>query len=169
MDALDAIMTRRSVRSFSDREVDDETVHILLDAAMNAPSAGNEQPWHFLVIRDEGTRSKVPEIHPYAKMAVHAPVSILVCGDEALQKYQGYWVQDCSAATENLLLAARALGLGAVWCGVYPIDERVSGFRKLCGVPDSIVPFALVPLGYPAVEQGKTDRFIAGRVHQDSW
>lgn len=169
MDTIEAIMTRRSVRSFTDQNVDDETVTLLLDAAMNAPSAGNEQPWHFLVIRSDETRRRIPEIHPYARMAVTAPICILVCGEEALQKYEGYWVQDCSAATENLLVAARALGLGAVWCGVYPIDERVQGFRRLCGVPESIVPFALVPVGYPAVEQGRANRFLSERIHRESW
>ena len=100
--------------------VSEADVTELLEAAMAAPSAGNQQPWHFIVIRDRAVLNAIPGFHPHAAMALHAPVGILVCGDPALEKHPGYWVQDCAAATENLLLAVAAKGLGAVWCGVYP-------------------------------------------------
>ena len=112
---------------------------------MAAPSAGNQQPWHFIVIRDRAVLNAIPGFHPHAGMALHAPVGILVCGDPALEKHPGYWVQDCAAATENLLLAVAAKGLGAVWCGVYPKPERVEGFTRLLGIPAPVTPFAFVP------------------------
>ncbi|HGE70115.1 TPA: nitroreductase family protein, partial [Candidatus Poribacteria bacterium] len=130
MDAMQAILSRRSIRRYTDKPVSDEVVEQLLKSAMSAPSAGNEQPWHFVVIRDRQILNEIPKIHPYSGMLKEAPLAILICGDESLQKYKGYWVQDCSAATENLLIAVNALGLGGVWLGVYPIEDRVVGIRK---------------------------------------
>jgi len=144
MDALNAILSRRSIRKYTAQPVSEEMVRELLEAAMAAPSAGNEQPWHFVVMDDREILDAIPRFHPYSRMLEEAPMAILVCGDLELQKYEGYWVQDCSAATENLLIAAQAKGLGAVWLGVYPIEERVAGFRNLLGVPDHVIPFALI-------------------------
>lgn len=117
MDALDAIMTRRSVRRFSSEPVDDATVRALLGAAMQAPSAANEQPWQFVVIDDRGALDAIPSFSPYAASVRGAPLGILVCADTRSLPFPGFWVQDCSAAIQNLLLAAHALGLGAVWTG----------------------------------------------------
>lgn len=167
MDALQAILTRRSVRRFSPTPVAQETVTALLRAAMAAPSAGNEQPWEFVVIRDRGILDEIPKLHPYAAMAKEASVVVAVCGDTAREKYEGFWVQDCSAATENLLLAAHAQGLGAVWVGVHPRPERVEAFRKLLGLPKTIIPLCLVPIGYPAEPPAPADRFDPSRVHED--
>ena len=111
---LDLIHARRSIRAYTPEAVSDDDVAEILDAAMAAPSAGNQQPWHFVVIRDRALLAAVPGFHPHARMAPQAPVAILVCGDPALERHAGYWVQDCSAATENLLLAVAAKGLGAV-------------------------------------------------------
>src|SRR5512142_911151 len=108
MDALEAILTRRSVRRYTPEPIAEELLHELLDAAMHAPSAGNEQPWHFVVVTDRETLAAIPRFHPYAVMLRQAPAAIVVCGDPTLEKYHGYWVQDCAAATENLLLAAHA-------------------------------------------------------------
>jgi nitroreductase len=169
MDATEAIRTRRSIRAYTDQDVSDELVRHLLEAAMMAPSAGNEQPWHFVVIRDRATLDEIPSFHPHSGMLKHAPLAVLICGDETLEKYKGYWVQDCSAATQNLLLEAHARGLGAVWLGIHPIDERVAGMRKLLGMPDHVIPFALISIGWPAEEKGRQDRFDETRVHQDRW
>jgi nitroreductase len=169
MDATEAIRTRRSIRAYTDQDVSDELVRHLLEAAMMAPSAGNEQPWHFVVIRDRATLDEIPNFHPHSGMLKHAPLAVLICGDETLEKYKGYWVQDCSAATQNLLLEAHARGLGAVWLGIHPIDERVAGMRKLLGMPDHAIPFALISIGWPAEEKGRQDRFDETRVHQDRW
>lgn len=166
---LDIIYKRRSIRRYDNRPVAPELVNELLRAAMSAPSAGNEQPWQFVVITNRNILDRIPNIHPYAGMAKEAQVAILVCGDLDREKHQGFWVQDCSAATENLLIAAAGLGLGAVWCGVHPRQDREKGFRSLLGIPQRIVPFALIPIGWPAEEKGSADRHDSSRVHYDKW
>ena len=169
MDVMEAIHTRRSIRKFQRKPVPDELVKDLLAAAMSAPSAGNAQPWHFVVITDPAILAKVPDINPYAAMAREAPLAILICGDLALEKYAGYWVQDCSAATQNILLAAHGMGLGAVWTGVTPMEDRVEKFRILCNLPNTVIPLALVVMGYPAQTLKPADRFRLDRVHRDTW
>ena len=169
MEFSEVVHTRRSIRAYSDQAVDEAMVERVLRAAMTAPSAGNQQPWHFVVIRDQVTREAIPAIHPYARMVLQSPVAILVCGDPEGKKYPQYWQQDCAAATQNLLLAARNEGLGTVWCGVYPNEERISGFRKLLAIPSHILPFALVPLGWPGVVFQKVERFNPALVHREQW
>jgi nitroreductase len=169
MELLKTIQTRRSIRSFQDKPVADELLTEIIQAAMLAPSAGNQQPWHFLVVNDRNTLNKVPEFHPYCKMIAEAPVAIVICGEPEGLKWPAFWVQDCSAATQNLLLAARALGLGTVWAGVYPEETRMSGARKLFNIPEDIIPFAIVPIGWPDVDFKPMDRFRPERIHQNSW
>lgn len=169
MDGLHAVLSRRSIRQYEARPVSDELVRDLLRAAMSAPSAGNEQPWHFVVIRDRVLLDVIPGIHPYSQMLRGASVAVLVCGDTTLEKQKGYWVQDCSAATENILVAATALGLGAVWLGVYPLEDRVKGLRKLLGIPEHVFPFAIIPVGYPAEGKPPAERYSDSRVHRDRW
>lgn len=169
MDALEAIRTRRSVRRYTGEAVSEETIDELLASAMAAPSAGNQQPWQFVVIRDPQLRERLPTAHPYAQMAAEAPAVVVVCGNLAQERHKGFWVQDCAAATENLLLAARALGLGAVWCGVYPREDRVRALQSLLGLPKVVIPLALVPIGYPDEEKPHEDRFDRARIHVDRW
>lgn len=166
---MDPILNRRSIRKYTDQPVADEDVTYLLRAAMSAPSAHNEQPWHFIVIRDRRLLSEIPKVHPYAQMAAGAQLAILVCSDLALDTRSGFWVQDCAAATENILIAAQSKGLGAVWVGVYPREERVQSFRLLFGIPENVVPFSLIPIGYPAEHKPPSDRFTPSRVHYDRW
>lgn len=169
MDLIELIHTRRSIRKYQDKPVELEIIKDIIAAGTSAPSAGNQQPWHFLIITDRSLLAKVPDIHPHAQMAGEAPAAILVCGDPELEKHKGYWVQDCAACTENILLAVHAKGLGAVWTGVYPREERAENFRKLLNIPDGIIPFALIPLGYPAQEAGRVDRYKDERVHYERW
>ena len=169
MKAMDAIVSRRSIRKYTSQAVSDEVVRELLSAAMSAPSAGNQQPWQFVVIRSRRILDQVPSVHPYSQMIREAGLAILVCGDLQLETHAGFWVQDCSAATQNLLLAAHAKGLGAVWLGVYPREARVAGLRQLLGLPDHVIPLALVPVGYPAENRPLANRFIPQRVHSDGW
>jgi nitroreductase len=169
MDALQAILTRRSIRLYTPEAVKPESVAELLHAAMSAPSAGNQQPWQFVIINNRQKLDAIPVFHPYAEMVKLASVAVLVCGDTRLENSKGYWVQDCSAATQNLLLAAHALGLGAVWVGVYPREERVIEFRKLLGIPEEVIPFALIPLGYPAEDKPPSNRYDPSRVHTDAY
>jgi nitroreductase len=131
MDTVDAIYTRRSIRKYLDQPVPEELVGKLLAAAMQAPSARNQQPWHFVVINDRRTLVEITTFRPNAAMAADAPLAMLVCADLTLEKSEGYWAVDCSVAVENMLLAVNSLGLGAVWCGVVSI--RVSRGRKACG------------------------------------
>lgn len=169
MDAMEAILTRRSVRKYTDEPVPEKVIKTLLEAAMSAPSAGNQQPWHLVVIDERQMLDAIPDVHPYARMLRQAPLAILVCGDLQRERSPGFWVQDCSAATQNLLLAVRAQGLGGVWLGVYPREERVEGLRELLGLPEHVVPLALVSIGHPASEQGPANRYDEGRVHRNRW
>jgi len=166
---MDAILTRRSIRKYTDQPVSDELVTDLLRAAMAAPSAGNQQPWHFVIIRERRTLDQLAVVHPYASMAPKAQVAIAVCGDLSLETNEGYWVQDCAAATENLLIAAETKGLGAVWLGVYPREDRVSNIRALLGLPDRVIPLSVVPIGYPADHPGPADRYDPDRIHHERW
>ena len=169
MDAIDAILSRRSIRKFTIQPVPDQLIKELLEAAMSAPSAGNEQPWHFIVINDRQILDAIPKYHPASQMVKEASVAILVCCDLQLDKHNGLWVQDCAAATENLLIAVQAKGLGAVWLGVYPREERVTGLRKLLGIPKHVIPFSLIPIGYPAEHKPRANRYDISRVHNNRW
>ena len=169
MEALDALLTRRSVRTYTDEPVADATIHDLLRAAMHAPSACNQQPWHFVVVRERDQLNAVAGVLPFGKMILHAPLAIVVCADLKAEVCRGYWVQDCAAATENLLLAAHAAGLGAVWIGVYPIEDRVAALRGVLGIPEHVVPLCTVAIGHPAETPPRADRYRADRVHQERW
>jgi len=169
MDTLEAIHSRRSVRRYQDRPVPEELVQKLLAAASSAPSARNQQPWQFVVIDDREILAEIAEVNPNAQMARRAPLGILVCGDLGLETSPGYWVVDCAAAVENMLLAAHALGLGAVWTGVYPRQERMDGLRRIAKLPDNIMPHSLVVLGYPAEQPTPQDRYRPDRVHCNTW
>ncbi len=169
MDTFEAIHTRRSIRSFTAEPLSRAEIEDLLRAAMAAPSAGNAQPWRFLVITDKAVRESIPSIHAYAGMAPAAAAVILVCGDLKAEKYPGFWPQDCSAAVQNLLLAARAKEIGTVWCGIHPLEERVRAFRSLLGLPENIVPFALVALGRTDQPFARRDRYDAAKIHWEQW
>lgn len=172
MDALFAIFSRRSVRQYESGKLEEAQVENLLKAAMSAPSAGNARPWHFIVVEDHEILSQIPGIHPHAAMASHAPFAILVCAEPALEKYPGYWPQDCAAATQNILLAANAQGLGAVWCGVYPGIKDDSQFRKLFNLPDKVIPMSLVVIGKRpegAGEPKDPGRYDQSRVHRNKF
>ena len=169
MDTIEAIRTRRSIRRYTREPVPDDVIAEILKAAMSAPSAGNQQPWQFVIITDRGLCEEIPTFHPYAQMLREAPVAILVCGDLRLESYKGYWVQDCSAATQNILLAAHAKGLGAVWVGIYPKEERVKPLQKLLELPTQVIPLALVPVGIPAERVPPANRFDPARIHRNRW
>ena len=169
MDTLEAIRTRRSIRRYKAQAIREAELRTIVAAGMSAPSAGNEQPWHFIVIKDRRLLEAIPRLNPYAAMARDASVAILVCGDLRLERFKGFWVQDCAAATQNMLLAAHALGLGAVWTGIYPLPDRVEGFKKLFNLPEDVIPFALIPLGYPDQAYRSEDRFKPERIHEEVW
>jgi nitroreductase len=169
METLEAIHTRRSIREYQDKPIAPELVQQVIGAAMMAPSAGNARPWQFIVLDDPEVVREIPRIHPHGAMATDAAVSILVCGDLGLEKYPGNWIADCSAATQTLLLAAHAQGLGGVWTGVYPEQDRIQGFQKLLGLPQHVVPLALVPLGYPRRAGRRQNRYEAAKIHHNRY
>ncbi len=170
--AMDNILTRTSIRDYQDMPVEDEKVEQMLRAAMAAPSAGNKQPWRFIVIKDKNTLKEISENFRTMRMAEKAPMAIVVCGDmEATFPGDGvdYWVEDTSAATENLLLAAHSLGLGAVWCGIYPMKDRVEQLSKMLDIPEGIVPLNVVPIGYPAEDPAPKDKWKPEEIHYEKW
>ena len=169
MDVIQAILGRRSIRAYTRDEVSEDTVKLLLHAAMSAPSAGNEQPWQFIVIRQRSLLDAIPSIHPYSNMLKQAALGIAVCGDLSREVYKGFWVQDCAAATQNMLIAAHGLGLGAVWLGFHPIEERVAGLRRLLSIPDHIIPLGIVSIGWPAEQKPPAMRYDEERVHREKW
>lgn len=169
METLTAIHSRRSIRKYSPADVSDELVKKLIIAGMYAPSASNKRPWHFVVIRNRSTFSSIIEFHPHARMLEGAPAAILVCGDKQLEHGPGYAVVDCSAAVQNVLLAAHDQGLGACWIGIHPREERKSKIAALISLPDHIEPIALISLGYPAETRNQPDRADLSRLHYEHW
>lgn len=170
--AIENIMTRTSIRDYQPRPVEDEKIEQMLRAAMAAPSAGNKQPWRFIVIKDKNTLQAISANFNTMKMAQKAPLAIVVCGDLTATydgEGTGYWIEDASAATENMLLAAHSLGLGAVWCGVYPLTERVELLKKMLNIPDDVIPLNVVPIGYPAESPEPKDKWNPDDIHYETW
>lgn len=162
------ILGRVSVRRYADRPVDDEQVSALLHAAMSAPSGVNRQPWEFIVVDDPSLLTRMANALPYAKMAAEAPMAIVICGNRErfLEGVDGVlWEQDLSAASENLLLAAHALGLGGVWTCLYPHEDRMASVKSILDLPDIFVPFNLIPVGYPLADHAPMDKWHPERVH----
>lgn len=169
MELLEGLLTRRSVRNFIYRPVPQDTIELMLKAAMHAPSARNRQPWQFYVITDREVLRRIPDIHPYAAMTLEASLAVVVCADETILPYPERWGLDCSAATLSIQLAAHGLGLGAVWCGLYPDPDRQRGMKNLLKLPEDIQPFSLIPIGYPAEPLPVVDRFLPERIHMNQW
>lgn len=166
---MEAIFNRQSIRKFTDEPVKDEDIKTILRAAMQAPSAGNQQPWDFIVIKNQETMNKILEISPYATPLKQAQVAIVVCGDEEKERFKGYWVQDCSAAIQNMLIQSTFMGLGSVWLGIYPEQDRVDGLRSILNIPESVTPLSIVALGHPGEERRIEDRYKEERIHNESW
>jgi nitroreductase len=169
MDCLETILSRRSIRKYSNQPVGKKDLINLIKAAVSAPSAGNQQPWQFIIIQIKKNLEKVLRFHPHANMLMGSQGSILVCGDLSKEEHKGYWMLDCAAATQNLLLAAHAANLGACWLGIYPREDRITGMIDIVSVPDYIIPFALVSIGYPDETKEPSDRFDDSLVHYEKW
>ena len=167
MDVKKALLGRTSIRSYDSRAVERGLLEELIRAGMAAPSAVNMQPWRFIVITNRKIMDTLGEKLPYARMLLHAPAAIAVCGDlrkTTGEKEREYWVQDCSAASENILLAAHGSGLGAVWTAVYPVDERVDAVQSALDIPSYYVPLNVIALGYPAEERRAKDKWDPGKI-----
>ncbi len=169
MDALKAILTRRSIRKFTGEIIKDEDLQLILKAGFAAPSAHNRQPWEFVVLKDKNNIEAFAKEHPYAKMLPQAGCGIIVCGNIDVQKEEGFLVEDCSAAIQNMLIAIHALGLGAVWCGIHPKTKLTKMTKKLLNLPDSIIPVGLIAVGYKNEIKEPKDDFDEKKIHYNKW
>ena len=168
---LDNILARTSIRSYQDRPVEQDKIEKLLHAGMAAPSAVDKRPWHFIVVTDKEVLNGLAQANPNAGMAARAPLAIVVCGDKtkALTRVPDYWVQDASAATQNILLAAQGMGLGAVWTGTYPVTDRVEKVALALNLPEHIVPFCTIVIGYPEKYQAPKDKWDEGNISYNTY
>lgn len=168
---IKTIFDRASVRSFENNPISKDQLNLILKAGMAAPSARNLQPWAFIAITDRTILENLANGLPYAKMLFEATAAIVVCGvpDKAGDSPEGYWVQDCSAATQNILLATESIGLGAVWTGVYPRTERIEIVRKVLDIPQNVIPLNVIPIGYPKGESRPKDKFKPENIRWEKW
>jgi len=169
MFAYDVILKRRSIRKFKDININRNFINKILKAGMYAPSARNQQPWEFIITQKREILNEIPKYHPYAQMMKQAVLSILVCCNQNKVKSEGFWIQDCSAATQNILLAAYNFGIGSVWLGVYPREERTNKMKKFFKLPEFITPFSLIALGYSKEDIKQPERFDESLIHNDSY
>jgi nitroreductase len=168
METIEAILTRRSIRKYQPEPVDEDLITRILQAAMSAPTATN-QAYDFVVVRKPETLKAVGTFHPHASMLSQVPVGIAICGDPQREALPGRWIMDCSAATQNILLTAHALGLGACWVGIYPVEERIKGLRGLLALPEHVIPLCVVAIGYPAEIKKPSQRFRPELIHREKW
>ena len=164
--ALDNIFERKSVRTYLNKGVEKEKIDLLLRAGMAAPSGKDVRPWEFVVVSDRAKLDSMAAALPYAKMLTQARNAIIVCGDSVKSSY---WYLDCSAVTQNILLAAEAIGLGAVWTATYPYADRMEVVKKYTGIPEQINSLCVIPVGYPAMPHSPKDKWDASKVHMNKW
>lgn len=170
-DALTAILTRRSIRDYSPHPVPEELIKLLLEAGQAAPSAFNERSTEFVVVNDRKVLDEIFKVNPKALQLKKASVAIVVCGNQDKQKFkdQGYWQLDGAVASENMLIAAHALGLGAVWTAIYPYPDRIPKVQKILNLPQQVIPLNVIPVGYPAEKKVREQLYDASRVHNNKW
>jgi nitroreductase len=169
--AMDNIFNRRSIRKYRDNVVEKEKLDMLMQAGMAAPSANNNRPWEFVVVTNTEAMMQFRERMPYGKF--HAPAAIVVCGNPDIGSAKptsfDYWTQDCSAATQNILIAAAGLGLGTCWLGTYPCVDRIETVRQIAGLPEKVIPLCVIYVGYPAEEKPARTQYDAARVHWERY
>ncbi len=162
---MNSLFKRRSIRKFKrGMKIDNDKVKIILKAGFSAPSARNLQSYNFLIIDEKELMNQISDIHPYAGMVKDASLAIMVMGDRNQQDNEGYIAQDCSAATENILIETVELDLGSVWLGLYPMEERIESMRTLLNIPEHFLPFSLIAIGYPDEYKEPNDRYIDDKV-----
>jgi nitroreductase len=169
MDAMQAILTRRSIRKYKDKKINKAYINEIIKAAMYAPSAFNNQPWHFIAIDKRNILDEIFKIIPHAEMLKEAAAAVIVCGDLNIEENINLIALDCSAATQNALLAVHNLGLGAVWVSAYPVEEVLNGLKNLFNYPENIVPVSIISIGYPDEEVSTEERFKPEKIHYNSW
>lgn len=166
---LEPLFRRRSIRKYTGIPVSESQKEKILRAGFAAPSAHNHQPWHFVCMDDQKVLADIANVHPYAKMLPNAGFGIVVCGDQSLQTSFGFLIEDCSAAIQNMLIAATGLGLGSVWCGIYPVQELMDACSHVLGLPENVVPIGLVVVGEANEEKHEITRYLEERVHRNQW
>ncbi len=166
---MNAIFKRKSIRAYKNKNVSDRLIKKILMAGMAAPSSWNSKPWFFIVIRDRNTLNEIAKRHGYANMCYQAPCAILVCAEIEDMKEKEFFPQDCSAATENMLIEATYLGLGSVWIGIYPKEDRMKLLRELTSLPEKLVPFSLVVIGYPLEKKKARKNFYPEKVFYERY
>ncbi|MCE1229730.1 MAG: nitroreductase family protein [Firmicutes bacterium] len=169
METMNAVLTRRSIRTFHPEPVEPLAIRTMIEAAMYAPSAGNQAPWRFVLIQNRETLMAIRRDHPYASALETAPMAILVCGATGDLPHPEFWSVDCAAATENLMLAAKDLGLGSVWIGLYPRRERMSALTSMLKLPADVEPFALIPVGHPMENVEEPQRYRPEWIRSEQW
>jgi nitroreductase len=171
MDAITAILTRRSIRDYTPHPVPEEMIKLLLEAGMSAPSARDERSTEFVVINDRKILDEISKFNTKRLQLKKATVAILVCGNQQKEKTKGrgYWILDGAAAAENILIAAHAVGLGAVWTAIYPYPDRVAQVKKMLNLPEQVIPLNIIPVGYPAERKMRENLYDAARVHNNRW
>jgi nitroreductase len=170
-DAITAILTRHSIRDYTPRPVPEEMIKLLLNAGMSAPSAFNERSSEFVVVNDPRILKQISRLNPNSLQLKKATVAVVVCGNQAKEKFKGkgYWQLDGAVASENILIAANALGLGAVWTAIYPYPERIPAVQKILKLPAEVIPLNIIPIGYPAERKPNESRFDPARAHYNHW
>jgi len=173
MEAIQAILTRISTRHFSDQPISDETLHAILEAGMAGPTAVNARPWSFIVVRDRDMLNRMADVNGRAAEPLRkAALGVLICGDlsRAFERAPDYWVVDGSIAAQNMILAAHALGVGSVWLGTWPQEEKIIGQKALFSLPEHIIPHSIIAFGYP-LEPSARQKLLyeEDRVHFEKW
>lgn len=168
MDAIKAIMERRSVRSYTGEMIPKDDLQTIIKAGMAAPSAMDVRPWSFIIVKDKESLKQLSEL-PHTSMLESAGQAIVVCGVLNSEVAKAFWVQDCSAVTENILLAAHALNYGAVWTGVFPVEDKVTAVKEILKMPEDIIPLCVIPLGIEKDSSKPKDKFNPDLIHYDKW
>jgi nitroreductase len=170
MEIFSALYNRRSIRRYKNKTIEDELLNKIIEFGMYAPSAVNKQPWHFIIFNNNDPKNKkIIDVHPNSKMINSASKNILVCMDKELAHSPEYGYQDCSAAIQNILLAAHSIGLGTCWIGIFPREERITVLKEAFELPGNILPFGIVAVGYPDEEKSIPERFNPERIHYGKW
>lgn len=167
---MNSIFARRSIRKYQDKPIPEQDLELCLKAAMYAPSAGNEQAWEFIVTRTKENLAALAQAHPYGRALGTAAAAVTVCGNRSKLKFpQEYWIEDCSAAAQNLMLQASELGIGSVWLAVYPCEDRVESISKQLHLPEDVIPLCVVAMGYPDEEKQPVERYQPEKIHAEVW
>ncbi len=171
MELYEGILTRRSIRRWKEDAVDEALIKDVLKAAMFAPSSHNLKNWEFIVVTDDQKKDLLGDVQPYVKLVKRAPVAVVVCGDPSISKEaEGFWVQNCSAAMQNLLLAIHAKGMGGVWCGVHPMADAEMAVKEILNIPEHLIPLGICAFGFPERESARQpERFDETKIHYNSF